>query len=999
MMKNIFAALLFLGTLSAFAGTNLLDLLKAGKAAYGLGTCQTFIQAANHQTLVSSDLQKLVVKAKNSRFVDDYYFHYSNAAVLMKALRSDITDRAAAQSEIIKSGGYQAILQYQMTYSDALSNVSGVGFYIAANPFSSQNYGNNQVALRVDPNANLFDAEKYADEYKAALRKIIAQYPAFNNCNDKIQFSLMMNENNIDLALYNVASEWLVVFNEDIFTQSRISYVGTSASANAVMAKLVSNGDGAAVIEYIKDLGLNKTYAKISMDDFFKMLPAGATPVGQNLIVQLAETLKNNWSDTLKLTFAKLVATRSGAELNGLMDDLAQSGLVPKSTYYEIPFTGTSADFLRSMLFQAKVSSAVAKSWKGNFEANVVELLKQNMTDLDFVMKNYPPEFNKDKFFKSYKTYGFSKPLISDILEYMVYKDSSLFTALDKETRYVVFNDYLANSGIQSIPAFTAAVDQLGYDGASSFSYVTRKSSQFGANGLAFLVAYFKLKKDPALLTDSVLALILTNKTAGMDLLTYLKQNKAAFGASVSKFSDAFISKQPVADLDDLIKPSFVGLLDKADKDFILGRILQNEDASTAVLIPKFIQTFSYSQSDLLPVMKASSPLASSPGLEAIKFIQKDASAWANFIDLKNQDGMLAILKQDAKAQKMKNYLVDSATDSLLLSPENLPSLDATTMKYILDSTRSGAFVAKYNDSQKFVIAQLMKKYDVDGSKDIISTITFTAEMVQNSFTSILSGSSSVSDLEDILNNPSYISLLSDRDFQRLVTSITGLRKKFSAHQLINSDALTVSKATILAFALERENGVDNMDEILKRQLDFDSLSPADQAALLTKYQTGFTTISMLSKTRLWPVLFNYASSTKKDQFVDLFSSMTVNQANDLLAYYSSSDALITKALALFRQNNQSYIEETLDHDQVSTVTNVLKFIEANYPLHDEPYALHMINSYDQATYTGTLQVTHMQNFVCKKVKKFYAFDNILDNTKDKEVKKALKEKRKRICL
>ena len=986
---------LLLVSYTSFAGTNLLDLIQGGKAKYSLAGCTAFIQAANHQTLVSNTLKTGIVKARNSRYFDEYYFHYTNAAILGQTLKSDMADRDAAQKEIIKNGGYSAILNYQMTYYDALSNVAGVGFYIAANPFSSHSYGDQQLALKVSPDANFFDLIKNKSIYDAALKEKTTQFPAFAGCNANLQFSLLMNENGIDLVHYNDESEWLVVFNEDIFTMSRMTYVG-SISDTALIGKLVANGDGAAVIEYVRELNTGGKNIKISLDDFVKLIPGAQAVGGQNFITKLADSMKANWSDSLKLTFAKLVANRPAAEMQALMNDFASSGLIPQKTFLDLPVTGTSADFQKWIVTRIKASPAVATAWKTGYETNMVELLKKDLIDLDFVFSNAPAEFVKSKFYKGYNSFSFSKENIAGIISYMVEQDSSAFTALDKEARYVVFNDFLKNADAKDIPQFATTMEKLSYDSLSSYNFIARKPTQFGANGLAFIISYLKLKKDPTLLTDPIIALFTASPDQGLEMLTYLKQNQSSFQAAVAKFARAYITSLKIEDFTKVVNSSAAQLFSKDDSEYILSLLLKVEGG--APYIPVFMQAYSYSTSDMLKVFSASGTgIANSPSIALMKILKNDSSIWTSFIDIKNATGMVRILNMDRTHLAKQTFLIDEAQDVLLKDPATMPVLAAPLMAYLLKGSRVRSYYSQYSEQQKLIAGKRIREFNPGEAREFMSGIIFDQGMATSEFNNLISASS-LSDLEDLMNNTSLVKFISDADFQKLVRKITALAKRIDIRNLLKSDVLTLNKSIILAFLLDRAQGTDNLDGLLDSQLKFDDLSDDDRTNFLNKFLAEFRIVSPLARTKLWTTMFRFAGVQKKvDLFVPGYKSMTADQTNQLLNSYVSAPDQIAKAIPLFKQNSLNFVEEIMDHDKVQSVTNVLSYIETNYPYREE-YALHMMRTWDADVSTKDLQLTHMKNFVCKKVKKYHAMNEIFDRIQDKEEKKALKERKKMIC-
>ena len=997
-MKKLATALtLILTSYGAWSGTNLLDLLKAGKAKYSTVGCQKFLQKADHTTLKSAELKRLAVPLKNFKYLDDYFFHYTNAPIVADALQSKISDRIAAQKVIIAKGGYKSIMEYQMTYSDALSNVKGVGFYVAANPFSSTSYGDTQLALRFSQNANILDVTTKNTEVAKVLAEKIKAIPEFYGCGADLQFSLLMNENGIDVALYENSSEWLVVFNEDIIVQSRVTKL--SAKSNiSIMQTMIANGDSAALVEYITEMGMTNSY-RIPLASFTNLVPAGQKIQGKSPLMTVAGYIKN-WNDSSKISFARVISSKKNPELQSLMSEFKTAKLITDDVYFKIPLAQTSEDFMGSIVAKIKAAPLLAKNWGELYNDNMTLLYKKQKVDLAFYLSNFPTADKRAEFYDSYTSKGFSGDQLVQIIDSMLKTDPIYFQKKDQEAKYGFFNTYFRYAKADKIAAFTATIDRLGYDGDSSFKRIASRPASYGVNGISFLSAYIKLKKNPALLTDSLISTLASNaEFNSIDFMIYLKQNQVVFGAASSKFTSYSLAVVDLSFIDGLIRADYAKLFSSQEKDIILKRLL-SDDVNGSKLIPKFVSMFAYSTAALSSALAGIAQGLGGNGdslVAVIKLIEVNPVEWTKFSDLSNPQGMISILSS-TKLSNAVSYLVGKTADAILRNPAQINLLPASARRFFLTSQRVTPYFSSYTNEQKLAVSLLMVQSSVPGANQLLAQIVYTPAMVASNADSLINTASEASDFESLLNNTSFVGSLSLSQFETLVSKAIRIKQPLDLKGLIRSSSFDLDHALKLTFKLERANGQENMTEISDNTLNFDSLSDSDKAKVVSAYLQNFPSNSNLSKSTLWKRVFDYSVNKKTAaDFLRYLDTLSGSQKSDLLAYFTSSESLMTEAISKISGGEQAFYEAVIAADSSASLSPLLAHIESHYPV-AVPYYASMIKGLDSGLDTYSIQKTHLEQFTCKKVNKFNAFNELIDNEKDKEAKKLLKDKRKQIC-
>jgi hypothetical protein len=157
-------------------------------------------------------------------------------------------------------------------------------------------------------------------------------------------------------------------------------------------------------------------------------------------------------------------------------------------------------------------------------------------------------------------------------------------------------------------------------------------------------------------------------------------------------------------------------------------------------------------------------------------------------------------------------------------------------------------------------------------------------------------------------------------------------------------------------------------------------------------------TLSTIIKNHLWPIVVIPAIDDGKISILlKSYPKLNKNQKNDLSNYYSKSHENIPLGIAAFKAEGLNFILESLTLDDRNITTNIIAYIQKNYPIH-EGQNLYMINSFSNQMQTSDLINAHLQNFVCKKVNKYKGFKELIREASSKNEKKRLRNLRDQIC-
>jgi len=217
LLTTIVVSLLISG--HCWANIDLLKLAKEKKIDFNLSrTCRDFIQSVTPAELKFKELDKYKKKLSEIGLHDYIFYHYTK-----KNLKKEFTTQK----------GIWDILYYQFTDDDATDNAVGPALYISANPFSSSEYGKYQAKLELSPNSIVFPG--YDQNANAALANII--YGNRYNCETSFLHALILDQNGVDLDLFNDGSQWFGLYNENVILKSEFSIIKDSVTKSILDKK------------------------------------------------------------------------------------------------------------------------------------------------------------------------------------------------------------------------------------------------------------------------------------------------------------------------------------------------------------------------------------------------------------------------------------------------------------------------------------------------------------------------------------------------------------------------------------------------------------------------------------------------------------------------------------------------------------------------------------------------------------------------------------------
>lgn len=249
------------------ADLNLYDLFLEGKTEFTLmDQCKNGLKQEKVRDSFSSKVVRTNILTLEQLGIDRYFFHYTNAKAVLEILEETEKDREEAQKRILYNNGYQRLVNHGLIHPETIYNAGGPGFYLAASPYSSAEYGDAQIMFKINSQATTFRNPKVlANE----LDQLIRREPLISTCPKVLLKTLLLDENNVDLYFYNANAGWFTVLNEDVFQESLISLKKTS-HWEGIIAHMASQGNIAPLLSDIDEL--TDEHTGISLNKIFSHL-------------------------------------------------------------------------------------------------------------------------------------------------------------------------------------------------------------------------------------------------------------------------------------------------------------------------------------------------------------------------------------------------------------------------------------------------------------------------------------------------------------------------------------------------------------------------------------------------------------------------------------------------------------------------------------------------------------------------------------------------------
>lgn len=987
-MKNFILAI-FLVSISydGWSKTKLVDLLKAGKNQYYLSPqCKAFIQSSNDSTFHIPEMKKFLRKSRELPFFDDVYYHYTNAPILPKLLKEDIQNREEAQKAIIKSGGYRNILEFQMTDKNALDNVAGVGFYVAANPFSSLNYGKIQLALKISPEASVLNYSENGNEVRNLVHKIETANPQFRSCEEMVKISIALNENDVDLLYYDSGNEWFVVFNEDIITQSKVATIPVS-DQQEVFKKLLNDEEYGAAFEYVRELNPNTRYPMGTMgliiESTSKKFPTQAKAMGF-----LLEKMPQ-WNGEIKVAFLNYIAAQNSSSIDSSIELLKSQSKITDADLWSVDFSKAGQDYLKLMSQKIIANPTLVDQWGKDYHEKMLPFLKKGTLKPEFYVQRLPVEVAKDYYY-AYKLSNLTSTaeIYNSIIKGFFTLRPDIFPVLSDELKVSVIRAHVSNLQENEINAFMRTLDASKIDLKESFDVLIHHALYREDNLFAFVLQYILQKNDPSLISDTFISLFPRWKD----------QKKAEFLSTIMKRKEfaeksRLIKKRLIDDSSDiasLMGPGSAVSFSREEQAQILGKILYNY--SPPSLVNLFQSTFNFSSTELISVLLSNPDYFQDiPVKEVLAHILKDKKEFPVFMNLENPQGVGEILKND-RFEKTRAYLITEG---------GLPFIKASLKKYktnyaignaLVIANEKNSFSDQLNVDEKIQLLEFSQFYDKKTFSKYFNSIPFTPAMANTFYQKLTNNSYRNAEVDELLSNLDFVRALTSDQILDILINADRDYYQFNIDVLIKSDALTKEKAAVILIGLE-----DNFPEIRSSlmQTHFQNMDEEDKKVLATVVAKHFRSCTAETWKRLKPDLLPVMKKNGSlNILVKHLNRLDSSTREEVIRHFASTEKNFLEAIPAFGNN---FVQAVVNLGDLELLAKVLSYVEKNYPVQDK-YPSWLIAKRDFFKELEPVLAPHFEKFLCKKVNGYHAFADVIEKEESKYSKKFYKEKRKTMC-
>ncbi len=990
--KYLGLVFILLTSLNSWGDSNLLDLLKAKKNKYALNTnCQNFIQNATHSTLKSSTLQALTQKLSDTKFAHGNFYHYTDNSILKTILKADVSDRTKAQKDIILDKGYTSIMEYQMTYGDALSNVIGVGFYVAANPFSSATYGKYQVSLGFSEKTVFFDYLKNADTVTKLVAQKKVESPRLGGCQLELILSLLFDENGIDIVHYNRDQDWMVIFNEDVIESSSLSLINATDMSTIIRKMIQETNVGYQLLGHVKEFGATGNHS-LPLSTFMQYL--NKKPGSEHSLITISKGI-TNWQKGYKKNFIQFIMSQPASDIDELVTYFSKSGIIPETEILSASFSNASSGFLSYITKRIIQNPKISKDWGSEFAANSLRILKTS-TDVDFdtIIRNSPQNFNVGDIFKSYRGVGLNAKHIVDIINHMLYQEPSYFKALGDEDKYIVINDYLKNAKGDTVPKFMSTLNQLQYPLIATFNYILKRPTAYGnGNEAIYIINHIKTSKDPGLITDSLIALFsgpFSSKSAEMAI--FLKENQAIFADR----ADLFFKKAlelGIGHFEAYLTAKNAGLFSKEEISLMLSKTFLT--SSGWKQLPLVVSVFNISRVQIRDMMIGLVPTTDA-ATAAYSIMKEDVAFWSDFIRLDNPQGISKVWGYSNLVALHKS-IVNSHPDNFLSKPLMWPKSNQALLEYLSSKPNMKFYMSGYSPSEQMYVINLARKSGRKDLNEFLSEVRFTPELASAALFDFITANPVQEELEYLINSPSFVNSLNQSQFEHLANQLLKFDSELKVDSFVRDTSVSFGKALYFLMSLRTVHGDHARTETFETHFKANSLDDSKKTALENKYLEVFDSMDLNVRNLIWPMVKDRLLKDGKTKvFLNKYETLTSVQKEGISRYHTRA-GLISEAISIYKQYNLNFLTESLLLDKRDIASSIFEYLEKSYPLMEGQF-LFVINNVESELQTKDLFVQHTQKFICKKVNKYKAFSEVISAAPDKDEKRRLKDIRGRVC-
>lgn len=215
-VSSLFIILVFF-CLRAQAQVSIYEYAQQGKGSV-LGLTPVCIQQIKNIPRKDLDLPELrKTVALKELNIGTHLYHYTTVPLLQTLLKSDVPDRAQAQTEIERDGGLVAIMEHSLSSNGLV----GPGFYMAANPFSSIDYGAIQVSFDLDPETRVLVQDYHQYKPEDLVDGAPSLKLGYIECG-KVFISLLLQESGVEMMYYNQNKEWFLLLDTSMVKETAV---------------------------------------------------------------------------------------------------------------------------------------------------------------------------------------------------------------------------------------------------------------------------------------------------------------------------------------------------------------------------------------------------------------------------------------------------------------------------------------------------------------------------------------------------------------------------------------------------------------------------------------------------------------------------------------------------------------------------------------------------------------------------------------------------------
>ena len=981
-MKSVLTVLAVL-SFSAFANQSVYELIRVGEVSYYVGSsCKTFFTDPKKRKVLQSDKIRKAFKTPSSLGFNNFFYHYTNNTTPLDLLLHTETDRKKAEYQIDKDGGYSTIFKYQMTYSDALSNAAGVGFYVSGNPVTSADYGSYQIQLKVKANTNIFDYNTDIDLFKAEINRMKTEAPEFASCSYDIQMSVVSDENDADLVYYSTGSQWFVGFNEDIFVESKITRIA-SQYQSTIFRKMAEAGEFESLINYV-DIVQPKSPYTIPLTTLLSYYDGGshAGIKGANGVADmLLKTMPVKSNEISYLSLLKSVDQGSVAKYYNIF--------ARQSRTFTVAFINTDIVGLEDEILK-QYTIALRQGYKPDDSVLSIKNLQHLYSKNHLSSSELTRRINSTvKFSDLYGTYnaveyraGIGSLIVDDMLE----NSLDHFKALTENEKYSIFNYYMKYAREDKIKSFINTISLAGYPLESSFNYSISRASSYKYDNLqVFAKEYINTNKE--LLVDTsvmskVRTIIANSEQQDMSFLQLTLNNITENKSIFDTYLATYLSLKPNETLDLLSKSSLSSHLDLLSKRNIYFEIIRNKGLGSS----EYHNFLSNAQVDIdaeFNYFQNTYDLSEDDQVILYRKFQRYSSTREKLTNILESDSALYIFKAKTPSSKLIQSLISDYSKEILSDLDVAKKTRSINIVMAKEIVNYEYFKRSYNSfSNEDKMYYLLENYkvfsDIGITRSLLSQIEINEDLASKFISFVSSNNDSkytelvhlVIDNEEVLYKASESSYKSY--FYNLIKSSDLLDKHTDIlmNQRLSTDKFLVGMRYFENLSTEF---LTNIAAVKLRDLKISSINLTRFAKYYQDKYQGHDKI----KIAFWDIYFEQFKGNASKLLSRLdFRLLDLEHRVDILTLYSQSetqinllDDIIYKSKDDDDDYNYDYNIAVFDTKDDNSIRALMPRLDIHYP--QKNMYIDKFMEYYIRKGKPVFMKAHITNKLCEKIDRY----------------------------